>query len=114
MNIVNINGSLNGVKFKCNKTNMVYSITGSKSTHQAGKDSALMVIDGAKGIEPQTKKLMEICRQRKMPVITLINKLDRECRSPIELLDQIESVLQVKPVPVTIPASSLAPSFIFV
>jgi peptide chain release factor 3 len=69
-------------------------------------DSALMVIDGAKGIEEQTRKLMEICSQRKIPVITFINKLDRECRPPMELLDEIESILKIRPVPVTWPLRS--------
>jgi peptide chain release factor 3 len=69
-------------------------------------DSALMVIDGAKGIEAQTQKLMEICSQRKIPVITFINKLDRECKSPLELLDEIEATLKIKPVPVTWPLRS--------
>lgn len=69
-------------------------------------DSALMVVDGAKGIEEQTKKLMEICSQRKIPVITFINKLDRECKSPIELLDEIESVLKIKTSPITWPLRS--------
>lgn len=69
-------------------------------------DSALMVIDGAKGIEEQTKKLMSICRERRIPVITFINKLDRECRSPMDLLDEIESVLGIKPVPTTWPLRS--------
>lgn len=69
-------------------------------------DSALMVIDGAKGIEEQTKKLMKICSDRKIPVITFINKLDRECRSPLDLLDEIESVLGIHPVPRTWPAGS--------
>lgn len=69
-------------------------------------DSALMVIDGAKGIEAQTQKLMEICSQRKIPVITFINKLDRECKSPLDLLDEIEATLKIKPVPVTWPLRS--------
>jgi len=69
-------------------------------------DSALMVIDGAKGIEDRTKKLMEICSQRKLPVVTFINKLDRECKNPIDLLDEIESVLKIKTVPITWPLRS--------
>src|SRR5690606_23447941 len=69
-------------------------------------DSALMVIDGAKGIEPQTRKLMEICRDRKIPVITFINKFDRECRTPFELLDEIEGDLGLKPKPRSLPISS--------
>jgi peptide chain release factor 3 len=69
-------------------------------------DAALMVIDGAKGIEERTKKLMEICSSRKIPVVTFINKLDRECRSPIDLLDEIESTLQIKAAPMTWPLRS--------
>ncbi len=69
-------------------------------------DSALMVIDGAKGIEDRTKKLMEICSERKIPVVTFINKLDRECKNPIDLLDEIESVLKIKCVPMTWPLRS--------
>lgn len=69
-------------------------------------DSALMVVDGAKGVEEQTKKLMEICSQRKVPVVAFVNKLDRECRSPIELLDEIESTLKIKAVPMTWPLRS--------
>lgn len=69
-------------------------------------DSALMVIDGAKGIEERTLKLIEICRSRKIPVVTFINKLDRECRSPTDLLDEIENVLKIKPSPITWPLRS--------
>ena len=54
-------------------------------------DSALMVIDVAKGVEDRTRKLMEVCRLRNTPIITFINKLDREGKEPIELLDEIES-----------------------
>jgi peptide chain release factor 3 len=66
-------------------------------------DSALMVIDCAKGVEERTIKLMEVCRLRDTPIMTFINKLDREGRSPLELLDEIESVLKIHPVPVTWP-----------
>lgn len=66
-------------------------------------DSALMVIGGVKGVEPRTIKLMHICSMRKMPIITFVNKFDRECRSPIELLDEIESVLGIHCVPMTWP-----------
>jgi peptide chain release factor 3 len=59
-------------------------------------DSALMVIDGAKGVEERTIKLMEVCRLRDTPIITFINKLDREGRDPIELLDEIEKVLKIR------------------
>lgn len=62
-------------------------------------DSALMVIDGAKGVEPRTIKLMEVCRLRDTPIITFINKLDREIRDPIEVLDEIEDILQIQCAP---------------
>jgi peptide chain release factor 3 len=67
-------------------------------------DSALMVIDVAKGVEDRTRKLMEVCRLRNTPIITFINKLDREGREPIELLDEIEKDLNIRCVPVTWPA----------
>jgi len=66
-------------------------------------DSALMVIDAAKGVEARTIKLMEVCRLRTTPIISFINKLDRDCRPPIELLDEIESVLKIQCVPLTWP-----------
>jgi peptide chain release factor 3 len=66
-------------------------------------DSALMVIDCAKGVEQRTIKLMEVCRMRKTPIITFINKLDRDGRPPIELLDEIEKVLQIATAPLTWP-----------
>jgi peptide chain release factor 3 len=66
-------------------------------------DSALMVIDCAKGVEERTIKLMEVCRLRATPIMTFINKLDRDGRAPIELLDEIESVLRIGTAPVTWP-----------
>ena len=57
-------------------------------------DSALMVIDVAKGVEDRTVKLMEVCRLRDTPIMTFINKLDREGREPIDLLDEVESVFR--------------------
>jgi peptide chain release factor 3 len=66
-------------------------------------DSALMVIDCAKGVEERTIKLMEVCRLRDTPIMTFINKLDREGRSPVELLDEVESVLKIQCAPVTWP-----------
>jgi peptide chain release factor 3 len=66
-------------------------------------DSALMVIDVAKGVEDRTLKLMEICRLRDTPIMTFINKLDREGREPIDLLDEIETVLKIRCAPVTWP-----------
>jgi len=66
-------------------------------------DSALMVIDVAKGVENRTIKLMEVCRLRTTPILTFINKLDREGKEPIELLDEVESVLDIKCAPMTWP-----------
>jgi peptide chain release factor 3 len=66
-------------------------------------DSAVMVIDSAKGVEAQTEKLMEVCRMRNTPLITFINKLDREGRSPLELLDEIEDKLQIECTPLSWP-----------
>ncbi len=66
-------------------------------------DAAVMVIDAAKGVEAQTIKLLEVCRLRKTPIITFINKLDREVRDPLDLLGEIESVLKLDCVPVTWP-----------
>jgi peptide chain release factor 3 len=66
-------------------------------------DSAMMVIDCAKGVEARTIKLMDVCRLRDTPICTFINKLDREGREPIELLDEIEEVLQIRCAPVTWP-----------
>ena len=66
-------------------------------------DSALMVIDCAKGVEERTIKLMEVCRLRDTPIMTFVNKLDRDGRAPIELLDEIESVLKIQCAPMTWP-----------
>ncbi len=66
-------------------------------------DSALMVIDVAKGVEQRTIKLMEVCRLRDTPIITFINKLDREGKDPIELLDEVETELEIKCIPFTWP-----------
>ncbi|MFW0094864.1 MAG: peptide chain release factor 3 [Coxiella endosymbiont of Haemaphysalis qinghaiensis] len=66
-------------------------------------DSALMVIDAAKGVEPLTIKLMEVCRLRNTPIMTFINKMDRDSRHPVELLDEIESVLKIYCAPITWP-----------
>ncbi len=69
-------------------------------------DSALMVIDGAKGVEDRTIKLMEVCRLRDTPILGFINKMDRETRDPIEVLDEIESVLGIKAAPINWPIGS--------
>lgn len=66
-------------------------------------DSALMVIDSAKGVEERTIKLMEVCRLRDTPILTFINKLDREGRDPIDVLDEVETVLGIQCAPVTWP-----------
>ncbi len=66
-------------------------------------DSALMVIDVAKGVEQRTVKLMEVCRLRSTPILTFINKLDREGRDPIDLMDEVESVLKIDCAPITWP-----------
>jgi peptide chain release factor 3 len=66
-------------------------------------DSALMVIDCAKGVEERTIKLMEVTRLRDTPIMTFVNKLDRDGRAPIELLDEIESVLKIQCAPITWP-----------
>ncbi len=66
-------------------------------------DSALMVIDCAKGVEERTIKLMDVCRLRDTPVITFINKLDREGRDPIDLMDEVEDVLKIRCAPITWP-----------
>ncbi|GMR18505.1 MAG: peptide chain release factor 3 [Gammaproteobacteria bacterium] len=69
-------------------------------------DSALMVIDSAKGVEARTIKLMDVCRMRDTPIMTFINKLDRESRDPVELMDEIEDVLKIKCAPMTWPIGS--------
>ncbi|TNF98907.1 MAG: peptide chain release factor 3 [Gammaproteobacteria bacterium] len=66
-------------------------------------DSALMVIDVAKGVEERTIKLMDVCRLRDTPIFTFINKLDREGRDPIDLMDEVEDVLKIQCAPVTWP-----------
>jgi peptide chain release factor 3 len=66
-------------------------------------DSAVMVIDAAKGIEPRTRKLFEVCRLRDIPIITFINKMDRESRDAFELLDEIEKTLALDTAPMTWP-----------
>ena len=66
-------------------------------------DAAVMVLDGAKGIEAQTRKLFAVCRNREIPIVTFINEWDRPARDPLELLDEIEDQLVLDPVPVTWP-----------
>ena len=66
-------------------------------------DSALMVVDGAKGVEERTIKLMDVCRLRDTPIFTFVNKLDRDIRDPIEILDEIENVLKIQCAPINWP-----------
>jgi len=66
-------------------------------------DSALMVIDGAKGVEERTVKLMNVCRLRDTPIFSFVNKLDRDIRDPIDLLDEIEAVLNIQGAPINWP-----------
>ena len=66
-------------------------------------DSALMVVDGAKGVEARTIKLMEVCRLRDTPIFSFVNKMDRDIRDPIDLLDEIESVLKIAAAPINWP-----------
>ena len=65
-----------------------------------------MVLDAAKGIEAQTLKLFEVCRLRDIPIVTFINKMDREALDPFELLDEIAVKLQLDPAPLYWPAGS--------
>ncbi len=69
----------------------------------AAADSAVMLIDVAKGVEPQTEKLFKVCRMRKLPIFTFVNKLDRFGRQPLELMEQIENLLQIRSCPITWP-----------
>ncbi|MEY4329032.1 MAG: peptide chain release factor 3, partial [Pseudomonadota bacterium] len=66
-------------------------------------DAALMVIDAGNGVEPQTLRLLEVCRARNTPIITFINKLDSEVKDPLDLVDEIEKVLKLTVVPFTWP-----------
>ena len=80
-------------------------------------DSAIIVVDGAKGVETQTRKLMNVCRMRNTPVIIFINKMDREGRDPFDLLDELEKELEIKVRPLSWPikwiltARSLMPAW---
>lgn len=69
-------------------------------------DSVIIVIDGAKGVESQTRKLMNVCRMRRTPVMVFINKLDRPCKDPFDLLDEVEKELQIRVRPLAFPISN--------
>jgi peptide chain release factor 3 len=66
-------------------------------------DSALMIVDGAKGVEARTIKLMEVCRLRDTPILSFVNKMDRDIRDPVDLLDEIEEVLSIRAAPINWP-----------
>jgi peptide chain release factor 3 len=72
----------------------------------AAADAAVMVLDTAKGVEPQTRKLFEVCRARRIPVLTFLNKYDRPGREPLALLDEIEKEIGLRPTPVTWPVGA--------
>ena len=73
-------------------------------------DAAVMVIDGAKGVEARTIKLMEVCRLRDTPIISFVNKMDRDIRDPVDLLDEIEAVLKITGAPINWPIG-MGPDF---
>ncbi len=72
----------------------------------AAADCAIMLLDSAKGVEPQTIKLFEVCRMRRIPIVTFVNKMDREGRDPLDLLDEIEQVLGIPASPASWPIGS--------
>jgi peptide chain release factor 3 len=76
----------------------------------AAADSAVMLIDAAKGVEAQTKKLFQVCRMRGIPIFTFVNKLDRHGREPLELMDEIERVLGIRSCPMNWPIG-MGPGF---
>ncbi|MBC7174177.1 MAG: GTP-binding protein, partial [Polyangiaceae bacterium] len=69
-------------------------------------DCAIMILDAAKGVEPQTRKLFHVCRLRKIPIVTFVNKMDRPARDPFELMSQVEEVLGIHTFPLTWPVGS--------
>lgn len=69
----------------------------------AAADSAVMLIDSGKGVEPQTKKLFQVCRMRKLPIFTFVNKMDRFGRAPLELMEELEEVLGIRACPINWP-----------
>src|SRR5256714_10123692 len=80
----------------------------SEGTYRAlmAADSVVMVIDAANGVEEQTRKLFEVCRRHRLPILTFINKLDRPARDPLELLDDVERTLGIAAAPVNWPVGS--------
>jgi peptide chain release factor 3 len=94
--------------FSCNLLDTPGHQDFSEDTYRtlAAADAAIMLIDGAKGVEPQTIKLFEVCKMRGIPIFTFVNKMDREARDPFDLMDEIETVLGIKTYPMTWPISS--------
>src|SRR3954471_12809935 len=80
----------------------------SEDTYRAliAADSVVMVIDAANGVEPQTRKLFEVCRRHRLPILTFVNKFDRPARDPLALVDDIESTLGIAAAPVNWPIGS--------
>src|SRR6185436_13902518 len=80
----------------------------SEDTYRAliAADSVVMVIDAANGVEEQTRKLFEVCKRHRLPILTFINKLDRPARDPLELLDDLEHTLGIAAAPVNWPVGS--------
>ena len=80
----------------------------SEDTYRAliAADSVVMVIDAANGVEEQTRKLFEVCRRHRLPILTFINKFDRPARDPLELLDDLERTLGIAAAPVNWPIGS--------
>ena len=80
----------------------------SEDTYRAliAADSVVMVIDAANGVEPQTRKLFEVCRRHRLPILTFVNKFDRPARDPLELVDDIERTLGISAAPVNWPIGS--------
>ncbi len=77
----------------------------------SGVDAAIMVLDGARGVEPQTKKLFEVCRRRGTPLVTFVNKMDRPTMDPLAILDDIEAQLGLVATPITWPVKPLGARF---
>ena len=80
----------------------------SEDTYRAliAADSVVMVIDAANGVEDQTRKLFEVCRRHRLPILTFVNKFDRPARDPLELLDDLERTLGIAAAPVNWPIGS--------
>ncbi|MDX8404374.1 MAG: GTP-binding protein, partial [Mariprofundaceae bacterium] len=103
--VMKFNYALNGHNFEVNLLDTPGHQDFSEDTYRVltAVDSAMMVIDSGNGVEPQTEKLMEVCRMRNTPIVTFINKLDREGLEPLDILADIEEKLQVECAPLSWP-----------